>query len=132
MENKWSVAMMVFILVVMAATGGEAINHICTFKCAILCHDIEFKTPCFRLCMSGCIRKTTSILHSTKPNSRYIYLSVFVTVYYMHVCTCSEINIVSMVIKCRMTTGEVEEMRGKRQFMMVFFFLFWSTCNRKI
>ncbi|KAL0718370.1 hypothetical protein Bca4012_067692 [Brassica carinata] len=70
MENKWSVAMMVFILVVMAATGGEAINHLCTFKCVILCRDIEFKTPCFSLCMSGCEQKSTSILHSTKPYSQ--------------------------------------------------------------
>ncbi|CAH8392922.1 unnamed protein product [Eruca vesicaria subsp. sativa] len=66
MEKKLSVTMMVFVLVVMAATGGEAINHICTFKCVILCKDIEFKTPCFQLCMSGCEQK----LHSTKPYSQ--------------------------------------------------------------
>ncbi|KAF8088011.1 hypothetical protein N665_0557s0011 [Sinapis alba] len=70
MENKWSVTMMMFVLVVMAATGGEAINHICTFKCVILCHDIEFKTPCFNLCMASCIQKSTNILHSTKPYSQ--------------------------------------------------------------
>ncbi|CAF1716614.1 hypothetical protein F2Q70_00000527 [Brassica cretica] len=66
MEKKWSVAMMVFVLVVMAATGGEAFNHLCTFKCCILCHDIEFKTPCFKLCMADCQQKATNILHSTK------------------------------------------------------------------
>ncbi|CAF2037059.1 hypothetical protein BRARA_I00720 [Brassica rapa] len=70
MEKKLSVAMMVFVLVVMAAIGGEAINHLCTFKCEITCRDPEFKSECFRACMADCDHdKPTSTFHSTKAYS---------------------------------------------------------------
>ncbi|CAG7860377.1 unnamed protein product [Brassica rapa] len=69
MEKKLSVAMMVFVLVVMVATGGEAVDHICTFKCEITCRDPEFKTECFRKCMADCTHKPTNTFHSTKPYS---------------------------------------------------------------
>ncbi|ESQ31607.1 hypothetical protein EUTSA_v10005221mg [Eutrema salsugineum] len=65
MENKWSVVvMMMFVLVVMAPIG-EAINHICVFKCELTCRDPEFKTECFRQCMKDCEHRPSSNFHST-------------------------------------------------------------------
>ncbi|CAH8280632.1 unnamed protein product [Arabidopsis lyrata] len=66
MEKKWSVVMMMLVLVVMAAIGGEAVDHLCTFKCEITCRDPEFITPCFKKCMAECQHRppSTSTLHS--------------------------------------------------------------------
>ncbi|KAL0718368.1 hypothetical protein Bca4012_067690 [Brassica carinata] len=69
MDNKKSVAMMVFVLVVMAAIGGEAVNHLCIFKCEITCRDPEFKSKCFTDCMANCEHQPTNTFHSTKPYS---------------------------------------------------------------
>ncbi|CAH2047983.1 unnamed protein product [Thlaspi arvense] len=55
MDNKSRVAMMMmFVLVVMAATGGEAINHFCSFQCSMTCHGLEFTSPCYKQCMIEC------------------------------------------------------------------------------
>ncbi|WZZ12468.1 hypothetical protein YC2023_105557 [Brassica napus] len=58
MDKKLSVAMMVFVLVVMASTGGEASYISCTFKCEVLCDDQDYKTECVSKCMARCKNKT--------------------------------------------------------------------------
>ncbi|CAH2043737.1 unnamed protein product [Thlaspi arvense] len=65
MDNKSRVAVMMFVLVVMAATGGEAINHFCSFQCSMTCHDIEFTTPCYKQCMIACDHRPLATFHST-------------------------------------------------------------------
>nr|VDD28499.1 unnamed protein product [Brassica oleracea] len=75
MEKKLSVAMIVFVLVVMVATGGEAVDHICTFKCEITCRDPEFKTECFRKCMADCTHKPT-IMHACTSVCVCVYVIV--------------------------------------------------------
>ncbi|KFK28029.1 hypothetical protein AALP_AA8G462700 [Arabis alpina] len=66
MENKWSVVMMMFILVVFTAIEGEAVNHLCTFKCEMLCRDPEFTSDCFKKCMADCDHKNA--FHSTSQS----------------------------------------------------------------
>ncbi|CAG7860375.1 unnamed protein product [Brassica rapa] len=75
MDKKLSVAMMVFVLVVMASTGGEASYISCTFKCEVLCDDQDYKTECVSKCMARCKNKTPppfTQLNHTRSN----YLSI--------------------------------------------------------
>ncbi|KAG7535267.1 hypothetical protein ISN45_Aa08g027240 [Arabidopsis thaliana x Arabidopsis arenosa] len=50
MENKWSVMMMMFVLVVMAAIGGEA-NLSCERKCEHDCDGSVLSTLCLKRCL---------------------------------------------------------------------------------
>ncbi|KAG7607092.1 hypothetical protein ISN45_At05g059250 [Arabidopsis thaliana x Arabidopsis arenosa] len=74
MDKKWSVMMMMFVLVVMAAIGGEAASHSCTLKCELTCSDWEFKTPCFKQCMAACehhpFTRTLSSIKSTVADTK--------------------------------------------------------------
>ncbi|XP_010459765.1 PREDICTED: uncharacterized protein LOC104740767 isoform X1 [Camelina sativa] len=56
MENKWSVVMMVFVLVVMAAIGGESADLSCETKCTITCRDSIFH----QICLDGCLKSCRS------------------------------------------------------------------------
>ncbi|VVB17829.1 unnamed protein product [Arabis nemorensis] len=68
MENKWSVVTMMFVLVVIAAIGGEATSHICTFKCEMTCGDPEFTSDCFKKCIAECEHPHTNAFHSTSQS----------------------------------------------------------------
>lgn len=55
MENKWSVVTtMVFVLVVMAAIGGESADLSCETKCAITCKDSMYPKKCLARCLESC------------------------------------------------------------------------------
>ncbi|XP_010484026.1 PREDICTED: uncharacterized protein LOC104762444 [Camelina sativa] len=66
MENKWSVVMMVFVLVVMAAIGGESADLSCETKCAITCKDSMFHQICLDRCLKSCRSHPPPLLLHTR------------------------------------------------------------------
>ncbi|EOA14733.1 hypothetical protein CARUB_v10028026mg [Capsella rubella] len=55
MENKWSVGMMVFVLVMMVvAIEGEAAYLSCETKCKTTCRDSLYPRKCKARCLKSC------------------------------------------------------------------------------